>query len=136
MPGGPAFDSVQSYVAFGAIKFVGYSLFALYLKRDYPESNANTLVVGLTRTIIGMLFGAVAGLIGFWALEAALLFFLLGLVPVRFLEWYLLIRLFFDRKGELKTENVTNMALGVAVSFALDLPAIFGFIITGGFWIC
>jgi len=136
MPGGLTFDSTQSYIVFGAIKFVGYSLAARYLKTSYPDSNANVLLVGLTRTLIGMFFGAIVGMIGFWAFEVAFLVFLLGLLPVRILEWWILLRIFFDRKDEDKRKLGNNIALGVVWSFVLDIPAIFGFIVTGGFWIC
>jgi hypothetical protein len=136
MPGGLAFDSTQSYIAFGVVKFVGYSLAGLYLKTQYPDSKANFLVVGLTRTLIGMMFGAAVGIIGFWALNLAFYVFLLGLIPVRILEWLLLLRIFFHRQADDKPKLLKNAALGVLWSFILDIPAIFGFIVTGGFWIC
>jgi hypothetical protein len=36
MPGGLAFDSTQSYIAFGIVKFVRYSLAGLYLINSVP----------------------------------------------------------------------------------------------------
>jgi hypothetical protein len=83
-----------------------------------------------------MMFGAVVGIIGFWALNLAFYIFLLGLIPVRILEWLLLLRIFFLRQTDDKAKLLKNVALGVLWSFILDIPAIFGFIVTGGFWIC
>lgn len=136
MPGGLALDSTQSYIAFSVVKLVGYSLFALYLNTKYSKSNWNFLLVGVTRTLLGMLFGVVVGIVGFWALELALTIFLVALIPVRFLEWWILLRMFYDRKAEDKNKLWEHVALGVLCSFVLDIPAIFGFIVTGGFWIC
>lgn len=136
MPGGLAFDSAQSYVAFAAIKFVGYSIAGLYLSSKHPTAGTNPLLFGLARTILGMLFGAVLGFIGLWTFELALIFFLVFLIPFRFLEWWIVLKIFFSRAFEQKYQMSNYTAVGVVWSFALDIPAILGFIATGGFWIC
>ena len=136
MPGGITFDATQSYIAFSAIKLIGYSVAGLYLSRQYSNSESNFLIVGLFRTLLGVVFGVTVGIIGFWALDVALMVFLIGLIPIRFFEWWLTIRLFFDRNMENKRKLYNNSGIGIAWSFVLDIPAIFGFLATGGLWIC
>jgi hypothetical protein len=136
MPGGPAFDSTQSYVAFAVVKFVGYSISAIYFNTRYPDARANPLLFGLTRTILGMLLGAVVGFLGLVALELAVFIFLLGLIPFRVFEWYLTLRLFFHKSENFKSSLASDIGVGIGCSFALDIPAIIGFVATGGFWIC
>ena len=136
MPAGLAFDSTQSYVAFAAIKFVGYSLSAVYFNKQYADARANPILFGVTRTLLGMLLGAAAGLAGLVMFELAVYVFLLGLIPFRIFEWFSTLWLFYRRDGRFKPTVVQNTVLGMVWSFVLDIPAIFGFIVTGGFWIC
>jgi hypothetical protein len=136
MPGGLAFDSTQSYVVFSGIKLVGYSLYALYLNSKYTSPNPNFLLVGVSRTLLGMLFGAVVGIIGFWALNMAVVFFLLALIPFRILEWSITMRAFYYNENYKREDFWKNIISGIICSFILDIPAILGFVATGGFWIC
>lgn len=136
MPGGPVFDSTQSYIAFAAVKFVGYSLSTIYFNTRYADARANPFLFGFTRTLLGMLLGAVVGFLGLIALELAIFVFLLGLIPFRVFEWYLTLRLFFHKSENFKSSVVPDIGVGIGCSFALDIPAIIGFIATGGFWIC
>jgi len=136
MPGGIAFDSAQSYAAFAAIKFVGYSLSTLYFNRRFVTSDANPIVFGLTRTALGMSVGAIAGLIGLIEMEMALLFFMTALIPFRIGEWLLMLWLFYRKAENFRVRLADTIALAVVWSFILDLPAAIGYIATGGFWIC
>ena len=141
MPGGFS-DPVQGYLAFGAVKFGGYSLAAWYMNRSYPESGAKIPVVGITRTVVGMVFGAVLGLMVLPLVFmsdfgiASVAVYYLGLVPVRLLEWWIIILIFYDRQIKMKSKDWTNAGLGTAWSYALDIPALVGFLATGGLWIC
>lgn len=133
MPAGIEFDAVQSYAAMAGVKFVGYSLAGLYLNRLCQEVKHNFLVVGAGRTLLGILFGICVGIVGFWALDLAIYIFLLALIPVRLLEWWITIRVFYGQDAI----NVPRyIALGTVWSFVLDIPAVMGFIATGGLWIC
>jgi hypothetical protein len=138
MPGG--FENpVQGYLAFGAVKLAGYSLAAWRLNRGYPETGANFVVVGLTRTVIGMALGSVLGLLALpWVLVGGLgvIVYYLGLIPVRLLEWWIIILLFYDRGAETKPKDWRYAGFGTAWSYALDIPALIGFFVTGGLWIC
>jgi len=136
MPGGITFDGTTSYIAFTAIKLVGYSWFGWYLDRLYSKSGLNFVLVGVSRTLLGMLFGAAVGLLGLITFELAMPFFLFGLLPVRIIEWWIILRVYYDRKGQDKERMRKYVGQGLAWSFVLDIPAIFGFLATGGLWIC
>lgn len=136
MPAGLEFDSAQSYAAFALVKFVGYSLSALFFNARYPDAKANPLLFGVTRTLLGMLLGAAAGLAGLVALELTTIVFLFGLVPFRIFEWLSTLWLFYRRDARFNGTVWQNTALGILWSFVLDIPAIFGFLVTRGFWIC
>src|SRR4051812_19052819 len=120
MPGGLAFDSAQSYVAFAAIKFVGYSASAFFFNKKFIGSRANPVVFGLTRTILGMSVGAVAGLIGLVEIELAMQFFMLALIPFRIGEWLLTLWLFFRKSENFRDKIADCVALAVIWSFVLD----------------
>jgi hypothetical protein len=138
MPGGLS-NPVNGYLVFGAVKLAGYSLAGWRLNRSYPDATANFAVVGITRTVIGMLFGAVLALLAFPFVMLGglgILVYVAGLIPVRLLEWWIIILLFYDRKKITKQKDWRNVGLGTAWSFALDIPALIGFVATGGFWIC
>ena len=138
MPGG--FDNpVQGYLAFGAVKLAGYSLAAWRLNRSYPEAGANFGAVGLTRTVIGMAFGSVLGLLALPLVLVGglgIIVYYLGLIPVRLMEWWIVILLFYDRRAETRAKDWRYAGLGTAWSYALDIPALIGFFATGGLWIC
>lgn len=136
MPGGLS-NPVQGYLALGAVKLAGYSLAGWYLNRRYPAATAHFAVVGIARTVIGVVFGAALGLLplflfGTWGI----LVYIFGLIPVRLVEWWIIIRLFYDRSMQMKRKDWRYAGLGTAWSFALDIPALVGFVATGGFWIC
>ncbi len=139
MPGGLS-NPVNGYLVFGAVKLAGYSLAGAYLNRSYPGATANFAVVGITRTAIGMLFGAGLALLAFpfimFGGALGILIYLGGLIPVRMLEWWIIVLIFYDRARITKQKDWKNVGLGTAWSFALDIPALIGFVATGGFWIC
>ncbi len=140
MPGGIS-DPLVGYATFAVVKFAGYCGAAMVLGTAYPAARANPAVAGLTRTVIGLIVGAVYGTLVGLAFGAtlgaqSLLFFLAGLIPLRFCEWWLLIWLYYDREFTARGKGWRWATAGTAWSFVLDLPAIIGAIATAGFWIC
>ena len=136
MPGEPIFDEPQSYIALAVVKFVGYTASAYFFNTHYGDRNANPILFGATRTALGMLLGAAVGFAGLITLNLAFVVFLFGLIPFRIFEWYLTLWIFYRKSSNYSESLVTNIVLGIFWSFALDIPAIIGFIATGGFWIC
>ena len=139
MPGGASSPAI-GYLVFGGIKFAGYSLAARSISKRYQRTDRNAYAVGGTRTLIGVIAGALYfGLLSFLPREAVAtggLVFLVGLVPMRIAEWWLLLWVFYDRGLEQRRLGWRVVALATLWSFALDIPAIAGAFFTGGFWIC
>ena len=131
MPGGINTDIGIHYVAFGAIKLIGYSLFTFRLNNIY-EKELSIFKIGFTRLIIGVLFGSIFGYFFFHTG----IYFYLGLIPIRLLEWSIISKLFYDNKLTNRTELIQTCIQGTVVSFLLDIPATIGFLVTGGFWVC
>ena len=134
MPAGPA---PLGLAYFAAVKFVGYTAAALFIKRRIPDSAAFPWLVGAVRTVIGL--GAGLG-VGYVADQLEILrsefgFYAL-LAPVRICEWLLLLALFFRHDWDWP-RSLKLAALGTVWSYVLDIPAIMAvFVIPGGAWIC
>jgi hypothetical protein len=136
---------VVGYIAFAAVKYVGYSATATILNRAYGTQK-NIWKVGLVRTGIGVLFGAAFG--GAWmylshhyppnvADPILTWLFFAPLLPIRLVEWGLLIHLFFDRGLVRRRKDLEYAAYGIVWSFVLDaLGIVFAFVVPGGFWVC
>ncbi len=120
-------------IAFGAIKLVGYCFAAHIISKQYEKLPTSWFRIGLTRTLIGLAFGYPYYS---WATSFHSPYFLLGLIPIRIIEWLLLIVLFYDRRLSNWRQALVVASAGTGWSFLLDLPAIFGYILVGGFWIC
>ena len=142
----PAGQGVVGYIAFAGVKFAGYTLAAFALKKAYPSAGTSTIKVGLARTGIGIVAGALFG--GIWLLlstrfedswpdwMAGSVFFGL-LIPIRLAEWSLLIHLFFDRGLVQRAKDLKCAAYGSLWSFVLDaIGIVAAFVVPGGFWIC
>jgi hypothetical protein len=137
VPGGLS-NPVQGYLAFSAVKLAGYSLAGWYLNRRYSNATAHFALVGITRTVIGMVFGAALAFLAFfplaWFGSVGILVYIFGLIPVRLIEWWIIILIFYDRSMQSMSKD--HAALGTVWSFALDIPALIGLVATAGFWIC
>ena len=138
MPGGIQNPQV-GYVAFCAVKFAGYSVAAHWMSLYFKANDRNLFVVGGIRTLIGMGAGAMYYGAMRCFVENPLSTgsgFILGLAPIRIIEWTLLIWLFYKRNrlDERKTFGVVIAA--TVWSYVLDIPAIIGFIFSAGVWIC
>ncbi|MFY9225867.1 MAG: hypothetical protein WAQ98_24525 [Blastocatellia bacterium] len=139
MPGGIE-NPVLGYATFAAIKLVGYSAMTYAMARAYKKPGNVFLLAGITRTLIGLVVGAVYGLIMIILLNisptAVAPLFVIGLFFLRLGEWGLLIWLFFDRPLTEKSKDILWIILGTVLSFFLDAPAFIGAIVTAGVWIC
>lgn len=132
----PAGIESLGLVYFAAVKFVGYTAAASFIKSQISASSASPWLIGGIRTTIGLGAGIMAALVAsqIGLLRSEVGFYVL-LAPIRICEWLLLLRLFFPaiKKG---------MALKLATfstlwSYVLDIPAILAvFSIPGGAWIC
>ncbi len=132
-------NPVLGYLGFCAVKFAGYSVAARLISDSYGGTDRSCLVVGGVRTLIGMAVGA--AYYAAWRFipggqEAASHGYVGGLVPFRIVEWWLLIWLFYDRPLQQIPKGWRTVGLATVWSFVLDVPALFGFFVTGGVWIC
>ena len=134
-------NPVAGYLAFCAVKAVGYTGAAAVISRVYERTDRNAMVVGAARTLIGMAVGA--AIYAFQHIESAygldtfdtMAKDIAGLAVLRFAEWWLLLWLFYDR--QLSSGRGWGVACGGVVwSFVLDIPAVLGYVIAAGVWIC
>jgi hypothetical protein len=64
-------------------------------------------------------------------------FFFAMLLPVRVLEWRLLLRWICGKFSFSRHQQVGLVTGGIATSFALDVAGIFlAFVMPGGMWVC
>lgn len=61
---------------------------------------------------------------------------IVGLVPIRLGEWWLLVWWLFDRPLARRALGWRVALLGTVGSFVLDAPAVAGFLQTSGFYVC
>jgi len=143
MPAGPG---IGGFFYFVGIKAAGYTAAVPFIKPLYNSetSKPSVLSVGLTRTAIGIGVGIAYG--GLWMLigdkfqpsevVSGILFFGL-LIPIRFLEWGVLVKIFFDRGLSLRSQLWKVLIGGTLWSFALDgIGVLAAFVLPGGMWIC
>ena len=134
MPVGPA---PLGLAYFAAVKLVGYTAAASFIRRRIPGSSASPWLVGGVRTVIGLAAGIgaayVASQLGILRSEVG---FYTLLAPIRICEWLILLGLFFRRDWDWP-RSLKLAALGTVWSYILDIPAIMAvFVIPGGAWIC
>lgn len=139
MPGGIE-HPVIGYLSFCAIKFAGYSMVASTISDVYGRADLSSWKVGGLRTLIGMTAGAAYYVCWRLVPEAYLAFggldYLAGLLPVRICEWWLLLWLYYDRPLERRALGWRSVGSATLWSYALDIPALMGFVFTGRLWIC
>jgi hypothetical protein len=135
MPIGP---SPIGGLAFVAIKFAGYSVAGYQLRKQYETPSVNHFAFGAARTIPGIIAGvSFASLTEDMEIARSELGFFLWLLPVRLLEWLLVIWLFFQYKQVHASRLVKHSFLGALWSYVLDAPAIGSvFVVPGGMWVC
>ena len=121
------------------MKLAGYSLAARFISRSYQRTDRSAFLIGGVRTLIGIAAGA--AYYNIWRLipdaaAAGGIGYLGGLLPVRLAEWWLLLWLFYDRQLQQRPKDWRTVGLATVLSYALDVPALIGFFVTGGVWIC
>jgi hypothetical protein len=133
MPAGMSTPAL-GYGAFVAVKLVGYWGAAHFLNRDYVQS-VNPWAFGVARTLLGMAVGGALFLfMGANQIEPWAMYVLL--VPIRMVEWAVVIVAFYDRRLADTGRLLKCCTLGTVWSFVLDIPAaVLGFI-GAGVWIC
>jgi hypothetical protein len=130
---------VVGYLGFSAVKLAGYSLAAKVISTVHGRRDCSSFFVGAVRTLIGMAVGA--AYYALWQVSSSnysmhMPWYMAGLIPLRFMEWWLLLWLFYDRKLHQTKENWLIVICATLWSYLLDIPAVFGFMLTGGISIC
>jgi hypothetical protein len=137
-------DPLAGYAAYSAVKFLGYSAYAKVLNHWFKNDSHSPWAIGLARTLMGILFGAAyfflltplsAAMRGFNWFDPSFIA-LPGLIPLRFLEWWLLLQIFFRSNERMDGISWGKITVGVIWSFILDIPVIFGAFVTGGLSVC
>lgn len=107
MPGG--FSEPLGLLAFPAIKLAGYTAFAIYLNSRFPDDPRNIFLVGLSRMLLGLVFGTLLAFPSFpfvFVFGIGVLIYVAGLIPVRILEWWILIKGFYSFDRPLKRSEL------------------------------
>jgi len=145
MPGGP---TSAGFLYLTAVKAAGYTAASVVLKFGYGLRRAPkppVWAVGLTRTGIGLVAGAIYG--GLWILamnklntfttESTEALFYVLLLPIRLAEWIFLIWIFLDRGLQQRARMWKYAAFGTICSYVLDAIGVgAAFVLPGGFWVC
>ncbi|ERR1700722_12014487 len=133
MPMGP---SQVGFAAFVLVKLGGYTGAAQVLRKAY-DVPASAWKVGAVRTGIGLVAGL--AVFGGWYLSHANSEWgwFVTLLPVRILEWGLLLHLFFDKTFLGSSRSWRYAALGTVWSFTLDAIGVgAALVVPGGMWVC
>ena len=140
MPMGPG---PIAFAAFVGVKFIGYTAAAKLLQRKYDAPQVSYMKVGSARTGLGIAAGLAYGAIWMFATRntagagPSMLWYFLGLVPVRMGEWSLILWFFFGRKDPDWTRLLAFAGLGSLWSYALDAVGVgTAIVIPGGMWVC
>ncbi len=111
-------DLTGAYVVFTAVKAAGYTVVASRLGKKY-DKNLHPAFVGVTRAVLGLGGGALCALFA-----GGMLSFALYLIPIRLLEWWLVLLVFYDRSLRNWKRHLRISAVCTACSFVLDVPAL------------
>ncbi|HEX7287452.1 MAG TPA: hypothetical protein VF532_14795 [Candidatus Angelobacter sp.] len=144
MPAGPA---PAGFFYFTGVKFLGYTGYAYLLRDKLFDDMASggmgrTFKIGGTRTAIGVAAGLAYGALTLFTHvfgngDKAVVFYFLGLLPVRVAEWWLLLWLFFRAKMLDRPTTALGISLGTGVSYLLDAIGIAAaLVLPGGIWVC
>lgn len=145
MAGAP---TAAGFAYFAGVKAVGYTAAAAVFKHGYraiAPVKANIVSVGLARTGIGICAGLVYG--GLWIFAAnrmqleesatVFVYYYLFLLPVRLIEWSILIWLFFDPGLHDRSRMWKFLTFGTICSYVLDAIGVgAALVLPGGFWVC
>ncbi len=113
-------DLTGAYVVFTAVKAAGYTVVASRLGKKY-DKNLHPAFVGVTRAVLGLGGGALCEAL---FNPGSVLSFALLLIPIRLLEWWLVLLVFYDRSLRNWKRHLRISAVCTACSFVLDVPAL------------
>jgi hypothetical protein len=126
-----SFPGPLGFAAFAGIKFGGYMVAGLVLRKVYPLVVASPAKIAAVRTGLGVVLGPVfvIGLAALaaetgWSPDSYSLPYIM-LVCIRVLIWAFVIWIFLRRTAESRRYLWINAAAGAAWSCLLDLPAFF-----------
>jgi hypothetical protein len=131
MPG--YFPGIPGFVAFAGVKFGGYCLAGMALRKLQPAVTAGAIKVAATRTGLGILIGppltiAMAFALTHFFPESRSSLPMIGtfafIYVLRVFIWALVIHLFTRQINLLATTLWMYAALGAVWSYLLDLPGI------------
>jgi len=127
------------FAAFAGVKYLGYSAAAWRLNTVYSNSRRSAWLVGAARTGIGLVIGIAYGTLWMFrapAVNPVAIFFLL-LLPIRMIEWGVLLRWFYEPGFLLARRAWMAAGLGTVWSYLLDAVAVAAALVTpGGRWLC
>jgi len=140
MPG--VVPGIPGWIAFAGVKFSGYCLAGLALKKIQPAITAGVARIAVTRTGLGILIGppltyglayAMAKLFPASNLNGSLVWLMYAFVyALRVLVWTFVIYLFTKQIELPKSKLCSYAAIGAVWSCILDVPGIALAIITPG----
>ncbi len=140
MPMGP---EPIGFAAFTAVKLIGYTAGAVYLRKKYENYKHGSWKIGAVRTLVGVVVGVSYGLLFMVAAESDLftnslaIAFPVLLVPVRMGEWSFVLWLFLERGNVVPMRMWKFAWLGTLWSFILDAIGIgTALVVPGGIWVC
>jgi hypothetical protein len=151
----PAGGTAMGFVYFAAAKYAGYTAYCRWAIQPQlqPESAdkekslpaiPSAWKAGAVRTLLGLGVGAIVGF-GFWAIPAfnqpgdnlSQMLFFAFLIPVRIVEWSLLLRWVYKGFPLTHQQHTVLIAVGIVASFLLDgLGILCAFVLPGGMWVC
>lgn len=111
----------------------GFGVFPLSAPpNESAKRTPNIFLFSLARTIIGLVLGGT-----YWYLigdpgRGGMMSAWIGLAPIRFVEWMLVIGLFRKCFRRQPNQVILLATIGTAFSFVLDLPVILGFCVAMG----
>ena len=134
----PFGGSALGAVYFNGVKLAGYSAAGAYFNRRAAAHAPAPLAFGLVRTAVGIAAGvSYAYVLGTFAVSNTELVFYAGLIPVRVLEWYGVLWVFYRGRSAVAANRTLYTVQGIGWSYFLDIPAVLAaFVIPGGFWVC
>ncbi len=127
----PAFPGPASFAAFAGVKFAGYTVAGVALRKLYPAIRTGAVKIAAVRTGLGIVAGPVF-FIGIAALAQYIspranpgdLAAYLTLLGLRILIWSALIWFLIRKTSEPRVYLLVNAAAGALWSSLLDVPAL------------
>jgi hypothetical protein len=137
---GGLFPGPVGLAAFVGVKFGGYALAGIALKKLQPTITASAIKIAAARTGLGILLGPPMTLLGAFLMgllfrsgsDAPIYGSYVFLFLVRVLVWALIILIFVDRSVTPRSTPWTYAVVGAVWSCLLDLPGLWLAVISPG----